>query len=241
MLTACVTVILASYNGASHIKEQLESIYSDLKPGDEVIISDDGSIDETVNIANRVALKFPYVSTQIIKGPHEGISANFSNALFRSNGSYVFFSDQDDIWIPGKRDTVVAAFENSDALVVLHNMNLIDDNGIEILDNWFQRTPPVHGVTLNLLRSSYWGCCMAISSTMKEYLNPGLKNCIAHDQFIGLIGERFRGSIFIDEILLSHRITGSNQSKSLSLINKAKFRITLIEQYLRQTSIYGRV
>lgn len=232
---ARVSVIVATFNGSEYIEEQLKSIFADLKDGDELILSDDGSTDCTVSIAKEVSSRYPSVSTTIINGPRRGISANFFNALIYSSGAYVFLSDQDDIWIKGKRDRVVSAFVSNDALVVMHNMNLIDNKGTVICDNWFRENPPSHGVIRNIIKSSYWGCCMSFSETMKSLLYPGFEGSIAHDQFVGLVGERLGKAIFLDDILLSHRISGFNQSKKLSFGKKIVFRITLINQFIKQS------
>lgn len=230
-----VSVIVATFNGSDYIEEQLESIFSDLKDGDELILSDDGSTDSTVSIAKEVSARYSNVSTAIISGPRRGISANFYNALLHSSGAYIFFSDQDDIWIKGKRDRIISTFISNDALVVLHNMNLIDSRGVVICDNWFRLNPPSHGVIRNIIKSSYWGCCMSFSETMKSFLNPGFETSIAHDQFVGLLGEKLGKALFLDEILLSHRISGSNKSKNLSFINKIIFRIKLVIQFIKQS------
>lgn len=230
-----VSVIVATFNGSDYIEEQLESIFSDLKDGDELILSDDGSTDSTVSIAKEVSSRYPNISTAIINGPRRGISANFYNALLHSSGDYLFFSDQDDIWFKGKRDRIISAFVSNDALVVLHNMNLIDNKGAVICDNWFRLNPPSHGVVRNIIKSSYWGCCMSFSETMKRFLYPGFEDSIAHDQFVGLVGEKFGKAVFIDDILLSHRISGFNQSKQLSFCKKITFRIKLAIQYIKQT------
>lgn len=76
---------------------------------------------------------------------------------------------------------------------------------------------------------------MSFSETMKRFLYPGFEDSIAHDQFVGLLGEKLGKAIFIEDILLSHRISGSNQSKQLAFSKKIIFRIKLIIQFIKQS------
>ncbi|WON79864.1 glycosyltransferase [Acinetobacter sp. UGAL515B_02] len=68
---------MASYNGASYIKQQIESILSQLGDNDELIISDDLSTDDTVNII----LGFNDDRIKLVEGKKQGIIKNFENAL----------------------------------------------------------------------------------------------------------------------------------------------------------------
>ena len=90
-----ISVCIATYNGERYIREQLDSILSQLSLDDEVIISDDGSKDSTIEIISS------YLDSRIKvfknNGKH-GYVGNFENALNHSSGDFIFLSDQDDIW-----------------------------------------------------------------------------------------------------------------------------------------------
>ena len=99
---------MATYNGGKYIKEQIDSILLQLKEEDELVISDDGSIDDTVQIIKsysdpRIRLFFHLKpSDQNEWSKPALISSNFENALRRAKGDFIFLSDQDDIWLPNK-------------------------------------------------------------------------------------------------------------------------------------------
>ena len=92
-----ISVAMATYNGEKYIKKQIESILINLNKDDELIISDDGSKDKTLDIIKSIKDK----RIKIISGPKQGVIKNFENALNNCTGEYIFLSDQDDIW--GKR------------------------------------------------------------------------------------------------------------------------------------------
>ena len=77
-----ISVAIATYNGEKYIKEQLESIINNLLPQDEIIISDDGSTDNTRKIVDM--LKCDMI--KIIDGPKSGVKKNFENAIRNCSG-----------------------------------------------------------------------------------------------------------------------------------------------------------
>jgi glycosyltransferase involved in cell wall biosynthesis len=114
------SVVIATCEGERYIGEQLDSILAQLAPEDEVVISDDASTDGTLaTIAQR---KDPRV--RVLANDHRvGYVANFQRAIEASRGETVFFSDQDDVWLPNKVAALDAALLNSrcaasDAVVV---------------------------------------------------------------------------------------------------------------------------
>ena len=110
-----VSVCMATYNGAKYIREQVDSILNqEFKENPnielELVVSDDGSTDETIQILEayhdpRIKIfnhqdkkKYKYYNANRLA------SDNFGNALMNAHGDYLFFSDQDDVWMPSKLD-----------------------------------------------------------------------------------------------------------------------------------------
>lgn len=90
---------MATYNGAVYIKEQLESILSQISPEDEIVISDDGSTDATLDVIKSIGS--PCI--RIVQGPRmKSPSKNFEHALAQAKGDIIFLCDQDDVWQPNK-------------------------------------------------------------------------------------------------------------------------------------------
>ena len=114
-----VSVCLASYNGIKYIGNQIDSILPQLKESDELLISDDGSTDGTLEYVQWLSQKDKRV--KVISGPQEGVNANFFSLIARADKDIILIADQDDIWYDTKIDRIRSAFENNpDVKVVLH-------------------------------------------------------------------------------------------------------------------------
>ena len=126
-----ISVCVASHNGEKYIKEQLDSILCQLSSEDEVVISDDGSTDSTLEIIkgyNDPRIKiFNFKQPSKTSHTHIYASRNFENALKHSKGEYIFLSDQDDIWMPNKVSICLDALKQNDMIV--HNMEIVNDYG----------------------------------------------------------------------------------------------------------------
>jgi glycosyltransferase involved in cell wall biosynthesis len=93
-----VQVLLATYNGEKYLPELLESISLQDGVKVELIVSDDGSTDQTLEILRNFKSQNP--ATRIIDGPRLGPSQNFFFLLEQADAQFVAFADQDDIWMP---------------------------------------------------------------------------------------------------------------------------------------------
>ena len=96
-----VSVVMCTYNGERFLEEQMDSILSQDYPLLEVIVQDDGSSDDTVDILHRYARRDARV--HVYRNERQlGINRNFHTALLRARGELVAVADQDDIWFPQK-------------------------------------------------------------------------------------------------------------------------------------------
>ena len=103
-----ISVCLATYNGQRFIKRQITSILSQIGEEDEVVVSDDGSTDDTLTILRDLNDS----RIRIIDGAHRHSPTwNFEKALEGARGEYIFLSDQDDVWMPDKVQKSVEALE----------------------------------------------------------------------------------------------------------------------------------
>src|SRR3954462_8301868 len=95
-----ISVVLATYNGAPFLREQLDSVLGQSIEDIEIVVRDDGSTDETVEILNSYCTdsRFRLLSDD----RRLGAAKNFGEAAMMARGLYVAFSDQDDIWLPYK-------------------------------------------------------------------------------------------------------------------------------------------
>lgn len=243
MISVCVPV----YNGEKYIKEQLESILPQLGSEDEVIISDDGSTDTTLEIIEslndpRIQIFFHPKIESKYKGSEKKIQLVASNvyyALSKASGDYIFLSDQDDIWFPNKVERVMEEFKKGYECV-LHNNMVIDNSHNILLDSYFKFSRPSKSLIRFLFRCFYQGASMAFTKRIKDLSLPDPMLPISHDQYIALhswiSGKKIS---FIQEPLLLYRRHGENVSFSTekstnSLRFKIMYRVNSVILYIKK-------
>src|SRR5258708_2267565 len=124
-----VSVVMATYNGASFIQDQLDSLAKqDLLP-DELVISDDGSTDDTLDIVVAFAQQAPFPVHVHRNETRLGYRSNFMRAAGLARSDLIAFCDQDDIWDPRKLKICAAAFDDPEVLLVYHNARIVTADG----------------------------------------------------------------------------------------------------------------
>ncbi|MCM1140407.1 MAG: glycosyltransferase family 2 protein [Muribaculum sp.] len=228
-----ISVCLAVYNGEKYIREQLQSILEQLSENDEVIISDDGSKDKTVDII--LSFNDPRIRVFLNSEEH-GPVGNFENALKQATGEHIFLSDQDDIWLDGRVSLAVDALKAGAACVIC-NRNLIDKNGITISENVIKEDFTKYPFWKVLLHNPYIGCCMAFTKRHLELCLPFPKSLPMHDWWIGLLAHKQKKVKFIEAPLISYRRHGNNVTTGKSpytFLQRIVFRVRLHRQLYKR-------
>lgn len=180
-----ISVCMATYNGERFIKDQVDSILSQLKDDDELIISDDGSNDNT--IACLLSYNDERIKIFQNTGMH-GVNANFTNALKYARGEYIFLSDQDDVWMPDKIEQCCR--ELAFHYCVVHDAFVTDKDLNIICDSFFKERNSGSGFIKNLIKNTYLGCCMAFRKELLESCLPvPATTSFFHDNWIGSIAD----------------------------------------------------
>lgn len=234
MSNLTISVVMATYNGEDYIQQQLNSIIPYLKKDDEIIISDDGSSDKTIELIK--LYQNCYGNITLIDGPREGVVKNFENALRYSSKDIIMFADQDDIWLPTKFEIIRDAFQkNGDIELILHDMYMCSNSQIQNRNygpGHFQIRKRCHGFFYNLLYSGYYGCCMSFRNELKNLILPFPNNLNMYDQLIGLVSESRHSSLFLDVPLIIHRIHGDNLTRRLTIIESLKYKLKLLISFI---------
>ena len=95
-----ISVAMATYNGAKYLREQLDSLYTQTRVPDEVIVCDDNSTDGTAEILEDYKHRYGLIYS--INPKSLGVNKNFEKALHSCGGDYIMICDQDDIWLHNK-------------------------------------------------------------------------------------------------------------------------------------------
>ena len=217
---ASVSVAMTTFNGERFLREQLESLLFQSYPIFEIVISDDGSTDGTMEIL----LEFSARDSRfrILKNSERlGYVKNFEHAIRACRGSIIFLSDQDDIWVPSKTSALVDALPGR--LLVYSDAELIDSTGATLLASFDQakglgRAEP--GILAILNGNFVTGCTIAFDRRLLGYALP-FPDCIPHDRWLSLVAAACGGLYRSTSILTRYRQHGNNVlGAGLSLLNR---------------------
>jgi glycosyltransferase involved in cell wall biosynthesis len=223
-----LSVCMATYNGARFVVRQLDTVLKQLGPDDEVIVVDDGSKDNTVQIIresydDRVQV---YVNEKNL-----GVIHSFEKAISLAKGDILFLCDQDDVWVDNKVETVLKAFKEDGAILVVHDAYVVDGNLETINPSWnnFNHNNINQGIIGNILKNAYTGAFMAFKKELKEDILPFPASIEMHDQWIALVCMLEKKKItFIDKPLVKYVRHGGNvtgmKRRSLSEQFKGRMR-----------------
>jgi glycosyltransferase involved in cell wall biosynthesis len=206
-MAALISVCVPTYNGAPYVAEQLRSILASPRVG-EVIVSDDGSTDATREVVR--ALGDPRL--RLVDGPRRGLVRNVEHLLALAAGEIVFLADQDDVWLPGKVETMLERLGDADLAV--SDCRVVDAALHELHPSFFALRRSGPGLLRNLARNSYLGCCMALRRPLLERALPFPHGVPMHDWWLGLVAQAFGRVVFIDEPLVLYRRHGANASST---------------------------
>lgn len=221
-----ISVCIPTFNGEQYIRAQLESIL--VSPlVSEVIVSDDGSGDKTVDIVQ----SFSDLRIKLVHGPHKGLIRNYEFLLSLAAEEYIFLSDQDDIWLPNKVEVMLASLRNFD--LVVSDCAVVDGELNVLYPSFFALLDSGPGLIRNLLRNRYLGCCMAFRRSLLNHALPFPAHLPMHDWWLGLVAELFGRVGFIGQPLMMYRRHGNNASPAaeksrISISKRLHWRAYLI-------------
>jgi glycosyltransferase involved in cell wall biosynthesis len=208
-----VSVALCAYNGAPFIAAQLESILNQTRRPDEIIVSDDGSQDETLSIARGIAARYPSV-VRVTQNSHRlGVIKNFESTLRQTNGDIIFLSDQDDVWFENRMERMLPPFEASgNTALVYCDAQLVDQQLRPLGRSVFQARAEMHLATRHAARDvvrgvdiGVLGSMMAMRATLKPFVLPIEEVWGAHDHWIIFIAHALGGVRVVAEPLMCYR------------------------------------
>ncbi|PLR83142.1 alpha-L-Rha alpha-1,3-L-rhamnosyltransferase [Bacillus canaveralius] len=234
-----LSVCIATYNGALFVIRQLDSVVKQLNVTDQLIVVDDGSTDNTVELIKQ---KYGDRIEVHVNEHNLGVIKSFEKAISLAKGDILFLCDQDDIWEDDKVEKVVKAFSEQDAWLVVHDAYVVDGN-LEIINpswNRYNGNNVNQGIIGNVLKNGFTGALMAFKKELVPAILPVPSTIEMHDQWIALVClKEKRKIVYIGEPLLKYVRHGSNVTgmKKRPFSAKLKGRIgtvTAIVRYERQ-------
>lgn len=246
-----ISVVIATYNGEQYIVEQLKSITAQTLLPDEIIIVDDFSSDETVNLINDFAKQSKVPVKTYINDKNIGSNKSFERAITLASGDIIFFSDQDDFWVQNKVELIMKEFENNSVVLVFSD-GIICDSSLKDLNitNWqkIHITP----ARVKLLQSDdaflilshknfVTGAAMAVRREVALAALPILEHNW-HDEWITLIAYCLGDIKAVSEKLFYYR---QHDNQQVGVLKKAPkrsiFSFEYIIDHFHQVKRVGRI
>ncbi|MCI6080329.1 MAG: glycosyltransferase family 2 protein [Prevotella sp.] len=229
-----ISVCIATYNGERYIRQQIESIVCQLNVDDEIIVSDDGSTDGTLDIVKGIGDK----RIKIIEGPgRKSPILNFECALKASKGDFIFLSDQDDVWKPDKVEICMKWLKTYHCVV--SDAEVTDNRLKPLYPSLYAIMQVRQGRIYNTIwKNGYTGCCMAFRRNILEASLPFPKNIPMHDIWIGNVAAYKYNVIFIPDRLIHFRrhentISCNGKGSKFTIWQQMKFRLNIIKNIIR--------
>jgi glycosyltransferase involved in cell wall biosynthesis len=220
-----VSVALCTYNGAAFVREQLESILAQTFLPTQIVVSDDGSTDATLDEVRRVLsparIRKLGITVEILtrKKPL-GVTGNFETAMAACVGEFIALSDQDDVWQSNRLEALLVAFDEPDVLLVHSDARLIDQDGRaqrqtlmrtlgasrrELRDEQGERA-----FTVLLKRNLVTGATAMVRSSHVRHVRP-FPSAWVHDYWLAITASLFGHIRFVPELLIDYRQHSNNQ------------------------------
>lgn len=171
-----VSIIIPAFNSAKTIRRCLRSVFSQTFRSFEVLLINDGSTDQTVDIA--VEFDF-HDNLRIISQPHVGVSQARWKGIRESRGDYIAFVDADDEVDPEMLSTVFENVSRTGALIGVFNFYLIEKDIKKILFNYKDCIlSPEEAIELTIIKNNnghLWNKIFHRSLFCYEIIKPTLK------------------------------------------------------------------
>ena len=204
-----ISVCMATFNGARYVHEQVASILPQLEPGDELVVSDDGSDDDTVAIV----MGFGDPRIRILEGnAFRSPLRNFERAMRHARGEVIVLSDQDDTWLESKLPLVRELFaeDRSRPLLVVLDAEVVDDDGLVTDPSVFAKLDAGPGVLENSGRTAISAAAWHSVATCSTWRcrSPAASTCTTSG--LASFAERVGTTRFVPTVTMRYRRHAAN-------------------------------
>ena len=219
-----VSILLATFNGAPFVREQIASIRSQSVSDWTLVIRDDGSTDGTPEILRELAGSDPRIVLVSDTLGRLGAAGSFSTLAARvltGPTGPVLFADQDDVWFPTKIERTLAVLRSAEAagpantpILVHSDLTVIDGVGRHLHDSFmrFQRIRHEGAQPLRtlLVQNFVTGCTVIVNRPLLEMAIPVPAAAMMHDWWLALCAAACGSIEFIQEPTVAYRRHGTN-------------------------------
>jgi len=217
-------IVLATFNGADYLHQQLDSLLAQTESDWNLLIRDDGSTDATLAIIQQYVQKDRRIelltdNRGAAAGSALGNFAILLGAALNKGADYIFCCDQDDIWDPRKLGLVLGRLKQLEGKsrapsLVHHDLAVVSDDLDPIADSFISLMNISPGDQLNpqrlISRNEITGCAMACNHALLKLAVPVPGQAVMHDWWLGLFAGFFGRLAFMPQQLVKYRQHDNN-------------------------------
>ena len=215
-----IDILLAAYNSAPYIREQIDSIIAQDYSNWRLIIRDGGSTDSTIAIVEEYRQRYPEKIKLIESSRRTDACCNFSMLLKHSTADYIMFSDHDDIWLSNKVSLCLLMLKKHEVakkkdtpLLLYTDLKVVDRNLNELSDSFFKYqglNPYRTNFNYQLTQNIPMGCTMMINRSLANLCGDIPDGAVMHDPWLSLLAAAFGHLIFINKPTILYRQHNDN-------------------------------
>ncbi|MCA0403008.1 MAG: glycosyltransferase family 2 protein [Proteobacteria bacterium] len=230
-----LAIILSTYNGATYIRAQLDSILNQTLQTELILIRDDGSTDETKSILKEYQAKYHNIELIEDNLGNIGVLRSYSLLLQKVASldiDYCMFADQDDVWYPNKTEILLAEIKTMNkerAALVFSDVELVDTNLQQIAPSLvaYQKLMPEQGRQLKalLFYSPALGCTMIFNKFLVDNLVALNDNFPNPDKWALLVAACLGDIKYVPVKTLKYRQHQRNITGALKGIHRKKLSL----------------
>ena len=221
-----IDILMATYNGERFVGEQIDSIQRQTWKKWRLLVSDDCSVDGTLDVVRRYAAGDDRIRIISENVKHGGAKENFFALMGYSDAPYCMFCDQDDVWLPEKVEKTLNIVKRLEAespdspVLVFTDMKVVDGE-LNVVDGSFERfsaiDPARTAFPQVVAQSLGAGCTMMGNATVRDAALriEKVDDVIMHDWWVSLIAAAFGSIGYLDEPTSMYRQHGMNEIGAL--------------------------
>lgn len=227
-----VDILLPTYNGGRFLHEQITSILNQSYSSINLLIRDDGSTDNTIQIIN----SFSELDKRIIFYKDDtgnlGVVANIEYLLGKSKADYIMYCDQDDFWLPFKVEKLIneiLSYERKFGVefpLLIHSDAYVTDQNLKIKRKLKGSSPLNYGLNNSLFRFYVQGASTIFNSSLKKEILPFVSGIYMHDRYTHLVAEIVGKRFYLNEPFMLYRQHSENLLGSKNVVAKIKSNVS---------------
>lgn len=217
-----MNILLSTYNGSTYLLEFLESLEQQTYQNWQLLVRDDGSSDDTVDILEQFQSMHPQ-QISIIRddGGNLGSYESYMKLLAFADSDYIVFADQDDVWLPNKIESSLVKLKELQSihgthipLLVFTDLIAVDKDLNTIHPSFWQYQKLNPDIAYDwkklLAQNVITGCTMLINQEAKKVCLPASLRMMIPDHWIGVQVSKYGKIGYVSAPTLLYRQHGNN-------------------------------